>query len=183
MPALVLGRSSYLTTWGSIYPSSVSDTNASCALCHASANDTSNWNGYGQAIRNATGATLTARIQAVQAANSDGDPGGASNLDEINAGSQPGWTAGNNNTIYDVDGLATPNQPPPAGITGPLDPVPPTPTIAPTPTPTIAPTPTPTAGSGDEGSGHGHHNHHRGGSERGEGDDRAPTGAHGARPE
>ena len=77
---------------------------------------------------------------------SDGD--GTTNLAEINAGSQPGWTAGNNNTIYDLDGttVVSANQPPPATITGPLDPAPvptPTPTPVPMPTPTPAPTPTP----------------------------------------
>ena len=84
--------SSYLTTWQGLYPNSLSDDNAGtqgCQLCHASS--TQNLNPYGKAFCDQAGST-TARIQAVEAANSDLDPTSSSNLTEINASAQPGWT-------------------------------------------------------------------------------------------
>jgi len=100
--------SSYLGTWGGIYPASSSDNNANCALCHTSS--TSSFNPYGAAIRDSSAGSIGARIQAVESANSDNDPTGASNLVEINANAQPGWT-----------GTA------PASVSGDLDPAPPPP--------------------------------------------------------
>ena len=122
VPAAVLAQRSYLTTWSSTYPLSSSDTNASCQLCHGP--DTGTLNAYGLAIFQA--GPTAAGMRAVEGANSDGDPGGVSNLDEINANSQPGWTVGNSNTLYDVaDGsVVASNQAPPAGIIGLLDPTP-----------------------------------------------------------
>ena len=60
----------------------------------------------------------------IEALNSDGDPDGFSNLDEIEfgEGTQPGWTNGPNNTIFsDNPPSVTPGQTPPTNI-GPLDP-------------------------------------------------------------
>ena len=86
--------SGYLSTWGSLYPASASDNNAGCQLCHG--NSTQNINPYGFALAQCNGATgtITQRIQAAEGLNSDGDPGGFTNLEETNAGTQPGWTTG-----------------------------------------------------------------------------------------
>jgi len=54
--------------------------------------------------------------------NSDADPGGYSNLAEINANTQPGWTPGAVNIIYNGDGTFVTGQNPPVGILGSLDP-------------------------------------------------------------
>ena len=89
--ALALG--SYLSSWEAIYPNSTSD-NISCQLCHQS-NLAFNFNPYGNAISNANG-TLTDRIRAVEGQNSDNDPGGFTNIEEIDANTQPGWKFGDN---------------------------------------------------------------------------------------
>lgn len=122
-PIAALARPGYLTTWAGKYPNSTSDNNAGCNLCHGTS--TNNWNAYGSAIRQvwaSNGNNISAAIDAVEGLDSDSDPTGSSNLAEINANTQPGWTTGNNNTIYDTNGdpIAT-NQPPPSGI-GALDP-------------------------------------------------------------
>jgi hypothetical protein len=44
----------------------------------------------------------------------DSDNNGDSNLDEINANAQPGWTEGENNTIYYKNGSTVPGQLPPS---------------------------------------------------------------------
>jgi hypothetical protein len=84
--------SSYLTTWSNLYPASASDNNASCQICHGSS--TQNINPYGFAMAQCNGASggISARIQAVEGQDSDGQ--GDSNLTEINANTQPGWTTG-----------------------------------------------------------------------------------------
>ncbi|HYQ71152.1 MAG TPA: hypothetical protein VET88_04390, partial [Gammaproteobacteria bacterium] len=89
-------ESGYLSTWSSLYPGSNSDA-AGCQLCHG-AGGTGNINPYGHAIATCAGnsGTITQRITAAQTPNSDGDTGGFTNIDEINASTQPGWTAGLN---------------------------------------------------------------------------------------
>ena len=79
-------------TWPGIYPGSQSDNNAGCQLCHG--NSTQNLNPYGADIALSCGATgtISQRIQAVEGLDSDGQ--GDSNLTEINANTQPGWTTG-----------------------------------------------------------------------------------------
>ena len=123
-------KSSILTAWNAVYPSSQSAVNAagagsSCNLCHQSLSPRS-FNGYGWAIRiniNA-GMSNTNAILAAESADSDNDPTGSSNLVEITADTQPGYTTGANNTWFFEDGTTTTNQMPPAGILGSLDPVP-----------------------------------------------------------
>jgi hypothetical protein len=85
----------YLNTWGNVYPNSSSGGN--CQLCHGS--NTQNINPYGFAVAQCAGnsGTITQRIQAAEGLNSDGDAGGFSNLEEIDANTQPGWTSGANN--------------------------------------------------------------------------------------
>ena len=144
-PGLVVAQRSYLTVWSTTYPASVTDNNASCTTCHGAGNDTSVLNAYGASVYGA--GTNAAGFKSIESTDSDGD--GTSNIAEINAGSQPGWRAGANNTLVDVlDGstVVLENQPPPSNI-GLIDPAPvptPTPTPVPTPTPTPVPTPTPT---------------------------------------
>lgn len=122
LPVAALAFSSYFSSWTAVYPTSLSGTNASCNLCHGG--NTGTWNAYGQAIRDElarNGGDITAAIKTVQALNSDKDPGGKTNLAEIQAGSQPGWTVGSANTIYDGNGTPTTGHAAPAGI-GLLDP-------------------------------------------------------------
>jgi ribosomal protein S11 len=123
---------SYNATWNGVYggaepgrgPSS-SGNNASCFLCHATDPASSSWNAYGFAIRSAMGSTLATRIRNVESLNSDGNP--ATNLAEINANAQPGWTTGANNSKFFSAGPPTFVAAPP-GI-GLLDPSTPTFTV------------------------------------------------------
>jgi polyvinyl alcohol dehydrogenase (cytochrome) len=112
--------SSYPAAWQAIYPSSqtLSNLPASCQLCHNSPNGGLNFNPYGAQINNARATTLSfAAAVAAAASLPSVSAAGTSytNLQEITASSQPGWT----NTSAGL----------PAGITGLLDPngvVPPT---------------------------------------------------------
>ncbi len=120
-PAMAVGA--YLTGNGgfnSTYPASTTGTKASCNLCHSSGGGT-NLNAYGKdwAAQHNNGLAVKAAYQAIETMNSDADPGGATNLAEITASAQPGWTAGAHNTLYDMFTLApaASNQSPPA-ITG-----------------------------------------------------------------
>lgn len=115
----------FLTTWGGKYPASMSDDNAGCYLCHGTS--TSNWNAYGNAVKqeyDTNGGNISAAIDTVASDNSDSDAAGASNAKEANANTQPGWMYGNNNTIYNSSGgVISSNQPPNSSVTGKLDPV------------------------------------------------------------
>lgn len=121
----------FATAWSNLYPNSPSldhvfdGTGTSCQLCHRDTGGGDPWNSYGWAIKQLTdgGETETNAMMMVEAANSDGDAGGFSNLDEITSGAQPGWTVGPNNTIHFDDGSTATGQMPPAGILLPLDPV------------------------------------------------------------
>ncbi|MGD8932316.1 MAG: hypothetical protein PVI52_07090, partial [Chromatiales bacterium] len=84
MTTVAQATSSRLNEWRSLYPDSQSADNASCALCHVDIN-TSQFNPYGAAVR-ANGITGAENL------NSDNDPTGSSNIVEINANTQPGWT-------------------------------------------------------------------------------------------
>ena len=88
--------SGYQTTWRGIYSGTTSSTDASCQLCHGTS--TQNLNPYGFAIspRCSGWNNITAGINGAANANSDNDAGGNSNLVEINASTQPGWTTGAN---------------------------------------------------------------------------------------
>ena len=84
------------------YPKSSSFASAGCQLCHGSS--TSRLNSYGRALQDALAiygggaADIFGAFVAVQSNNSDGDTGANSNLTEINANAQPGWTTGLNTT-------------------------------------------------------------------------------------
>ena len=150
--------------WKAKYPSNLQSlTNAAsaagegCLLCHGDAGVNFKWNSYGVEIYNGrcAGLTSAAAFTAAEPLDSDNNPGHQTNLQEILAATQPGWTDGGNNKIY-TDPLAscTPLQIEsqafaPVTVTGNLDPVStatPTPTSpAATATPTLAPaTATPT---------------------------------------
>ena len=115
--------SGYGSTWSGLYPSSTSD-NAGCQLCHGTS--TQNLNPYGFAISpDCSGwSNITAGINGASGDNSDGDLGGSTNLQEINANAQPGWTTTpvmvwNRSTCASA---GTNSYTPPAGTT--LDPPP-----------------------------------------------------------
>lgn len=130
-----------LSSWVTTYPDSASDDNAGCQLCHVNAGGGSPWNGYGWQLRQQivdNGLSVTDALAALEAMDSDGN--GSSNLDEINADTQPGWTEGNVHTSYLKDGTTETNQPPPSGL--PLDPAG---SETPTETPSSTPTPSPSA--------------------------------------
>ncbi|MCY2959047.1 MAG: hypothetical protein NTY35_02690 [Planctomycetota bacterium] len=122
-------ESSFYSSWAAANPTSTSGTNvingtgSSCALCHFSTGGGNNYNAYGWRVRQGTqaGQAIATAIANAAAANSDLDPTGATNLVEIGAGTQPGWTPGPNNTRY-TSGGTTPGQTPLAGILGSLDP-------------------------------------------------------------
>jgi parallel beta-helix repeat protein len=114
--------------YGAVSPSG--DT-AGCQLCHANANGGSPWNAYGWALTEARddlacdldGSGAVSNPEAffcVEMLNSDLDGSGYSDITEIGLGTQPGWTQGAFNTLYDFAGTI-PNQLPPSNI-GPLDP-------------------------------------------------------------
>lgn len=108
--------SSLLSSWESRYPNSTSAGNLtdSCLLCHAS-NTRSQFNAYGwELVQNGRD------FAAAENVNSDGDPTGATNLEEINANTQPGWTVGANNVIN--GGSVSNSALPPSGTSGDLDP-------------------------------------------------------------
>ena len=132
-PCRVLGGVETLpffgTAWENTYPSSQSlanvdnGTGSTCALCHSDINGGDGWNLYGWQLRMLTQTQIFEDALAmVEGSDGDGDPGATSNLAEITAHTQPGWTVGPNNTHYFSDGSTLPGQLPPPGILGDLDP-------------------------------------------------------------
>ncbi len=122
---LVHAESNYLNTWRSLYPSSNSDA-ADCQLCHGAGGE-GNINPYGFAMaacNPATSGTISQRIQAAEGPNSDGDVGGFSNLDEINASTQPGWTNGLNDVWGRNNCVPQTPDTAPNNLGTPLDPTP-----------------------------------------------------------
>jgi PKD repeat protein len=117
----VQAESSFLNAWQSRYPSSLSDENVAasgrdCTLCH-DPDSRSRLNAYGwdymQSGRN---------FAAIENLDSDNDPTGSTNLEEINLNTQPGWTTGATNEIYNFSSLLTSAALPPSGVAGDLDP-------------------------------------------------------------
>jgi len=123
VPTVVFAKSPFLSDWSTKYPSSTSDDNASCQICHGSS--TSTYNPYGWAIKQQydVSGDIVAAISSAEAANSDADPTVSSNLKEITANTQPGWTYGAHNDIYSGSGTVTHNNPVPGSVTGLIDPV------------------------------------------------------------
>ncbi len=67
--SVVFADNSYLNTWSSLYPSSASDNNSGCQICHA--DSTQNLNPYGKAFCDQSG-TVAERITAATVQNADG---------------------------------------------------------------------------------------------------------------
>ena len=104
-------------------------SNANCQLCHFDTQPPS-WNGYGWDIRLAIGdsncdgtdgtmpdgnVSLDEAFACIEGLDSDMDPGANDNIAEINASTQPGWTAADTNTIFSDLGDVF-NQPPFPGL-------------------------------------------------------------------
>ena len=122
-------ESGFVSTWQSLYPGSQtlanvqSGTGTACQTCHVSLGGGKNYNGYGKKIHDLlnSGSSLTNAILGAENLNSDADPLGTFSIDEINASTQPGWTAGANNTHYNNSGVTATDQLPPSGILGTMD--------------------------------------------------------------
>lgn len=115
-------ESSFLRDWQDRYPASLSDENVAssgrdCTLCH-DPDSRSLLNAYGWDYMQ-NGRNLTA----IESLDSDNDPTGSSNLEEILLNTQPGWTTGANNEIYSFSSLITSTALPPQGVAGNLDPL------------------------------------------------------------
>ena len=98
----VSARPYYFSEWQSTYPNSTTDDTAGrdgCQVCHGAFS--SQWNAYGNAVAALVrGGTLIGdAIDQVESQDADGQ--GESNLSEINANAQPGWTYGASNPIFD----------------------------------------------------------------------------------
>ncbi len=104
-----------LDAFNAAYPASSSGANAGCQLCHGA--NTANWNEYGWGLLQ-NGSNFPA-LEPLPSVNING---GTTMLDEINASTQPGWTTGSNNNLYDRGGLISSTATAPAGISGDLDP-------------------------------------------------------------
>jgi PKD repeat protein len=95
LTSAAFARSTYLIEWEFFYPTSISDNLANCALCHLQVDDSGGYNPYGNAIRNQSQSLpLTTRFANVEDFDSDGDACAATNIEEINASTQPGWKIG-----------------------------------------------------------------------------------------
>lgn len=127
-------REEALTDWESRYSDNPgAGKNANCVLCHLSPAGGNPWNAYGWDVQSALSdpacgtpgadgkVSFPEALACVEQKNSDDDPGKASNIAEILAGSQPGWTPESNNAIWSRTGAETRDQLPPQNI-GPLDP-------------------------------------------------------------
>jgi len=120
-------RSTFVSPWLSLYPSSDSLNNATpdgCQLCHATAGGDGR-NAYGTDMDNVlpsrpTTSEITAALTAIESLDSDSDPTSSSNLVEIDANTQPGWAEGDTapNIIGDLD-PSIEEQPPVADANGP----------------------------------------------------------------
>jgi parallel beta-helix repeat protein len=122
-----------LSDWQNLYnPPSASGDNAECQLCHVNPNGQQPFNAYGwnilEALENgACDTDMSGDVSneeafiCVEILDSDSDPTASSDLTEINASTQPGWTDGPFNTYYSTSGDPVENQLPPDDI-GPLDP-------------------------------------------------------------
>jgi hypothetical protein len=119
-----------LDAWETFYaPIPIPGGADNCKLCHFNTAPPS-WNGYGWDVSLAIGdigcdgadgstpdgeVSLDEAFACVEGLDSDFDPGAFSNLEEIQMGTQPGWTGGPNNTIFTLTS-EDPGQLPPAGL-------------------------------------------------------------------
>lgn len=114
--------------WDTLYPQATADDDliatvgSPCQVCHVNPGGRAPWNQYGFAVLSNGGfANIPGAFIAVEGLDSDGQ--GTSNLDEIDAGAQPGWcdsaAAGCQNLAWTRVGVSSPATPP-GGVT--LDP-------------------------------------------------------------
>lgn len=124
--SMTFALNNYLKSWEDHYPGSATAA-AGCDLCHGTS--TNNLNSYGKdlclAFAGDVPSDINPALAAIEALDSDGN--GDSNLAEILAGAQPGWTAVLPNQIYSADvagGCPPAGAPisPPASLPLPLDP-------------------------------------------------------------
>lgn len=112
----------FLKSLTDLYPGSTT-TQAGCTTCHGSNSGT--LNAYGKdlclQLPGYVPADLTPYLQAIEGFDSDDE--GSTNLAEINANAQPGWTTGVVNMLYTTLCAATGAAvSPPAGVPLPYDP-------------------------------------------------------------
>ena len=114
LPGSAWALSGFLDDWRNFY--SVEDLannrqgntasgNINCQLCHARPEGGEPWNAYGWDLRfqyQNNGLDIIQAFMDVESFNLDN--GGGSNLEEINAGTQPGWEVGPVNTFYFASG-------------------------------------------------------------------------------
>ena len=72
-------------TWVNTYPDSLTDDNAGCVVCHNTPSGSGGFNSYGADV-------FIDGIRGAEDLDSDGDPGGCTNIEEINLNTQPAWT-------------------------------------------------------------------------------------------
>lgn len=119
------------------YPNSATENNGGCQTCHQSSGGGGNFNVYGNDMLSnggsgagpaCTGVNFAVVLAAIENLDSDGE--GNSNLDEINANTQPGWCDAQNagcgnsggtppNVPLDPEPAAPANNPPVADAGGP----------------------------------------------------------------
>ena len=91
------GFNKFTRQWDATYPTSNSDASG-CQLCHGAS--TKQLNVYGAQLCWEYGDVIPADIgpslRAIEVIDSDQDPSEATNLEEIGAGTQPGWRVGTN---------------------------------------------------------------------------------------
>jgi parallel beta-helix repeat protein len=122
-----------LNEWQDRYGAvSASGDSAGCQLCHADANGGGLWNAYGWDLLLALGEpecdfNMDGSISddeaffCIELDNSDGDTGPNDNVTEIGLSTQPGWTVGESNPLYNRSGATGEIVFPPGDI-GPVDP-------------------------------------------------------------
>jgi hypothetical protein len=88
-------------SWAAAYPNSLTDNNAGCLLCHNTPAGTGGFNPYGAEY------FVSGRVGA-EKFDSDKDPGGCTNIQEINLSTQPGWTP-SAPSLYPISGLLDPD--------------------------------------------------------------------------
>ncbi|MES9991383.1 MAG: PKD domain-containing protein [Candidatus Thiodiazotropha sp.] len=90
-----------LVSWQSTYPSSTTDNKLydKCQVCHAFSTEELNSYGYDYMLADHN-------LSAIESLDSDNDPSGATNLEEIISNSQPGWTEGPYNAINSTSPVA-----------------------------------------------------------------------------
>ena len=119
-PSVASGESGFLANFRTAYPTTLSDDQASCTLCHAGSS--SELNAYGHMVQ--AHGTSVASIKAIGSL--DADENGISNAVEIAMNAQPGWKPGAVNKVYKTSGgaLVTSTRTSPLAATVVLDPAP-----------------------------------------------------------